>query len=172
MSEETAIITVEAPRGNAVARLTPEEEQGLQKDQPLYISFYNMSGTLPEPDDFELAGEWPDEIRRQMGLKPRGERQKLITTIAGHADLINSRLGGGQLRQSHIGPGIMQVDCKMERLGWITHFLISDKDGNKLAAGEFEQYTPTQTGNGFMFGIRLNPQRASINARPEQKKIT
>ena len=172
MSSEVLTLEVRLPRGSAVATM-PGDQRSLLTSENLMISFFNMSGQVPIPDEFEPAADWPDEERmRMLGKRPLAElRRKVLTAAAGCHPTVDGRLATGKLKRRRgyydriVGADdVWESVVVMEHTGWVTHFAIGTKEGKLLWAAEFDAPTPFMKGAGFNFGLRL---RELVPALPE-----
>lgn len=140
----------------AVPQLVSEDDwKALTADQ-LYVAFYNLSGQVPEPYEFEGYANKTDQERREMGLPPR---VRLLGTGAPFTAQAQLRMVPMYLSRRRAGD-VLTSRCTFETLGWVTHFAIGTASRGILLAGEFMTPIPMQPGNGFSFGLKLTPMTA------------
>lgn len=149
--------------------LTQKEYAALLAGQ-LFIGFFNMSGELPIPEDFEGITDLSDDERKMIGLKPRGARAR---RLLGDGRPVKKPLAVAPIRVRTRGQTepVFYSRLKFSETAWVTHFVIVSRRKKVLAAAQLPKPIATKPGNGLSLGFRLSDLNVEIVARrPRQRR--
>jgi hypothetical protein len=155
-------VDVSVPGGTVSVPVTRSDADTLVAGQ-LYLALYNKSGLMPDVNDFSPRSEWSDQERREMGLPPR--RKVPLLEASNAAPFVSGdRLGLAPLHEftpswSFVKTsGNYRARVRLDRAGFITHFVIGTRDRLLLAAALVTPL-PMHAGDTLTLGVKLSDQR-------------
>ena len=176
-----AHVSLDLPGGKQVVPLTDSEFNELVTGQ-LYIGFYNLSGCLPDREEFrgiadldrnELESMYgPDEAARILSRRKASRQRHMLTDgtplhvnqrvalVPMHRDERRTRWGGEKRDD------VLRCRYTFKETCWVTHFAIGSRTSGVLVGAQFNQPMPFLPGNGFKFGVSLTQVRQALEGQP------
>jgi hypothetical protein len=164
------VVDIDLPGGRTSIAVTHEDAKALKAGQ-LYIGFYNLSGMLPDREDFEGLTDKSDQERREMGLPPRRPQERLHKYLPDPTKpfMVSNRVALAPIHKETRGrwyaekTDVLNVRLTWEATAWVTHFAIGTRKDGILFGGQLNQPLAVKPGNGLKFAIKLaDVARASL----------